>query len=156
MNFALSVVRTMSGIAFKLATAAARAKAEIHFKPRLFTEETRIFLSVARRSALPFQRMSEVGAGLGVIRLQAEGFLKLTDRLVQPALPAQGDAEAVVGDDVIRFEPEGFLKLADRLVGLTFLGQGHTEVVVGGGIIRDEADGGLELADRLVQPALLE
>ncbi len=42
MNFALSVVRTMSGIALKLATNAARAKGEIHFQPQIFAYETQM------------------------------------------------------------------------------------------------------------------
>ena len=68
---------------------------------------------------------------IGVIRFEADGFLKLADRLVNPAFLVEGDAKVVVGLGVIRFEAEGFLKLADGLVGPAFLDEGVAEIIVG-------------------------
>ena len=66
------------------------------------------------------ERGVQVLAGVGIVRLESQGFLELADGLVGLAFPAEGDAEVVVGLGVIRFEAEGFLVLADRLVDLAF------------------------------------
>ena len=68
----------------------------------------------------------QVLAGVGIVRLESQGFLELADRLVGLAFPAEGDAEVVVGLGVIRFQADGFLELADRLVGLAFLARRRT------------------------------
>ena len=47
--------------------------------------------------------------GLGVIRFQADGFLKLDDRLVDSAFLEEGDAKVVVSLGVIGFQADGFL-----------------------------------------------
>src|ERR1039458_4062619 len=104
--------------------------------------------SWAWRSGLHFYCASEVVAGLGVIRFQAERFLELTNRLVNSVLSGEGNAEVAVGLGVIRLPAEGFLELADGLVHLAFLGQRIPEVVTSAGVIGLQADGFLELADR--------
>ena len=104
----------------------------------------------APRNELGGERDIQVLAGLGIIRLESQGFLELADRLVGSAFLGEGDAEVVVGLGVIRFQAEGFLELADGLVDLAFLAEGDAEVVVGLGVIRFQAEGFLELADRLV------
>ena len=101
------------------------------------------------------ERDGQVLAGLGIVRLESQGFLELADGLVGLAFLAEGGAQVVVGLGVIRFQANGFLELADRLVGAALLVEGDAEVVVGVGVIRFEAEGFLELADRLVDLAFL-
>ena len=77
-----------------------------------------------RRIGLGSKRPIQVVAGVGIVRLESQGFLELADRLVDLAFLAEGDAEVVVGLGVIRFQADGFLVLADRLVGLAFRDEG--------------------------------
>jgi hypothetical protein len=51
---------------------------------------------------------------LGIIRFQADGFVVLSDRLVDLAFLVEHHAEVVVGVSVTRFQAEGFLELAAR------------------------------------------
>ena len=52
---------------------------------------------MARRSVLDFQGAREVGVGVGVIRLQADGCLEQGDGLGDLAFIGEGEAEVVVG-----------------------------------------------------------
>ena len=52
------------------------------------------------------QRGLQVLARVGIVRLESQGFLELSDRLGGSALPVEGDAEVVVGVGVIRFQAE--------------------------------------------------
>ena len=82
---------------------------------------------------------TELVVGLGVIRVQAEGFLELADRLIHLPLRGERAGEVDVGLGVIGFEAERFLELADRLVQLAFVAEGGAEVDVrdpGGRILR--------------------
>jgi len=72
--------------------------------------------------------------GIGVSRFEANGFLEMADRLVNPASPGQGDAEVVVGIGIIRLDVDGVLILADGLVAPAFPDQGDAEVVVSLGV----------------------
>ena len=62
------------------------------------------------------ERDDQVLAGVGIVRLESQGFLELADRLADSALLVEGAAQVVVGLGVFRFQAEGFLELADRLV----------------------------------------
>ncbi len=72
---------------------------------------------------------------VGVIGFQADGFLIVSDGLVDLAFLVEGNAEVVVGHGVIGFQPDRFLELADRLVNLAFLVEDAAEVVVGDVIV---------------------
>src|ERR1019366_7920745 len=77
-----------------------------------------------RRVRLGGERDDQVLAGVGIVRLESQGFLELLDRLTDTAPLVEGAAQVVVGLNVIRLQAEGFLQLADRLVGLTLLTEG--------------------------------
>src|ERR1017187_9112248 len=77
------------------------------------------------RIRLGGERDEKVLAGVGIVRLESQGFLELLDRLSDTAPLVEGAAQVVVGLNVIRFQAEGFLQLADRLVGLTLLTEGN-------------------------------
>jgi hypothetical protein len=89
------------------------------------------------------------------MRVEADGFPQVLDRLVHFAFPAQRQAEVVVGTDVIRAHVEGFLELADRFVELAVLDQGQAEEVVAVAETRVEAEGFPQVLDRLAHFASL-
>ena len=64
-----------------------------------------------------------------MIGFETEGFLELTDRLINLPFPDEGDAEGC-GPRCDRLETEGFLDLTDRVVDLALPGEGEGEVVV--------------------------
>jgi len=107
-------------------------------------------------SALIEEGDAQVVMGLGVIRFEANGFLKLADRVVGLEFVEEGSAEIVVGLSVIRFEADGFLKLAGCLASLAFFEENDANVVMGLGILRIDADGFLELSHCFFGPALVE
>jgi predicted TIM-barrel enzyme len=74
--------------------------------------------------AFPAENDAEVVVGLGITRVETDGFLELADRLIDLALLVQGDAKVVVGSGMIRLQANGLLELADGLVQVAFLVEG--------------------------------
>ncbi len=95
----------------------------------------------------------QVLAGLGIARLESQGFLELMDRLVRLAFPDEGQAQVVVGLGVVGLRFQGGFNAADGFFDLAFTSEGQAEVIVGVGVAGVQAGGFLVLGDRLVNLA---
>jgi hypothetical protein len=81
-------------------------------------------------------------AGVGVVGVQLQCFLKLGVGVLEAAGVQEGDAEAVVGRGKIGFDADGFLKMADGFGDALLLKQGGAEVEVGVGAGQTRRDVG--------------
>ena len=71
-----------------------------------------------RRTSLGGERGVQVFAGVGIVRLESQGFLELADRLAGAALLVEGGAEIIVSFGVVGSQAQGLLEVADSLVDL--------------------------------------
>ena len=93
---------------------------------------------------------SQAGMGFGIVRPEADGFLKGLDGFLLPAQLGLGQAQVVVGFGVIRLEGDGLLKVADGLPVSTQLRLGHPQRAVYPGAIRFDLQSAIKLPGSFV------
>ena len=101
------------------------------------------------------QRAVQVPPGVGIVRLESQGFSELLDRLVGAALPAERGAEVVVDVHVIRFQTRASWNWRMASSSWPFWPEDDAAEQVGLGVIRFQAEALLELTDGLADLAFL-
>jgi hypothetical protein len=102
------------------------------------------------------QSFRQIALRSDVVRSEADGSLKLVNRLVNSTLFEKSNAKIDVCVGVIRVETYGRLKLVDGFVNLCFREEGDAEVEVGILIIGFQMNGFLKLADCILGLALVQ
>lgn len=75
--------------------------------------------------ALPGQSIAEIVMGLGVARMDAQGFMKLLHGFSQPTLSCQRVAKIMMAIGVQGIDLQNLAKLYNRFVEPILLSQGH-------------------------------
>lgn len=106
------------------------------------------------RTSLQLQRGAQVVLRVGKIRIQFQGLLVLSNRVIKKSFAGQGVAEAAVCSGLGWIELYRRPVFGNRFVKTPFPGEGVSQVKVGPGVVRRESNGFAQVGNGLVQPAL--